>query len=123
MADENKYDIRALQYDAFVTAETKGWHSLDRSLVEEIALAHSELSEALEEVRNGADIGEIQFERTYPHPANVPGKPEGVAVEFADVLIRIFDTCKQRNIPLIEALLLKLEYNKTRPHLHGGKKL
>lgn len=55
----------------------------------------------------------------YKHPP----KPIGIAVELADVLIRIADTCGRYNIPLEEALKLKLAYNKTRPHRHGGKKL
>lgn len=60
------------------------------------------------------------------HPHNVgdltsQGKPEGIAVEFADVLIRIADWCGKHNIPLEEALRAKMVYNKTRPHRHGGK--
>lgn len=90
---------------------------------------HSELSEALEEYRNlgkyQETLQEIYFsgKSTINHEITSNHKPEGIAVELADVLIRIFDTCGRYNIPLEEALRLKLDYNKTRPHRHGGKKL
>jgi NTP pyrophosphatase (non-canonical NTP hydrolase) len=49
------------------------------------------------------------------------GKPEGVAAEFADVLIRIGDFCGGFGIDLERAVREKLAYNRTRPHRHGGK--
>lgn len=58
------------------------WEGVKRSLAKLVALFHSELSEALEEYRRGNDF---EYE--------VNGKPEGIAVELADYLIRIFDYC------------------------------
>ena len=43
--------------------------------------------------------------------------------EFADVLIRIFDTCGKYDIPLAKAMAAKMAYNETRAYRHGGKKL
>lgn len=61
--------------------------------------------------------------RTDYHDGNYNGeKPEGVAVELADCLLRILDYCGYAGIDIEEALRLKHEYNKTRSYRHGGKK-
>ena len=106
--------IRQLMKECHETAVDKGWYALgDRNFGELIALMHSELSEALEEHRNGEPFNNFRF---------VDGKPEGIAVELADVLIRVFDACEHKSIPLADALMSKMEYNRTRPYRHGGKK-
>jgi len=92
------------------------WETGERNFGEMVALMHSELSEALEEFRNGRKFGEI-YTTTTPHGE----KPEGIATELADVLIRLFDTCEALGIPLEEALRMKMEYNEKRPYRHGGK--
>lgn len=108
--------------------------TVERSFGDQIALMHSELSEALEEFRKGEKFTDIYvkpdgverkvyFDEGMAFEYWKDEKPEGIAVELADVLIRIADTCGRYNIPLEEALKLKLTYNKTRPHRHGGKKL
>lgn len=84
---------------------------------EDIALMHSELSEALEEFRNGRKIDE-----TYYNP-DKPTKPEGVPAELADVVIRILGFCERNEIDLGKAILEKMAYNESRPFRHGGKKL
>ena len=101
--------------EVHAVAVEKGWYEDgEPNFAEKIALVHSELSEALEEYRNGHD-----FKLVY-HPAET-GKPEGIAVELADALIRIMDMSAEWDIPLAYAFRLKLEYNKSRPHRHGGK--
>jgi len=84
------------------TAKEKGWWDFERSDGELIALMHSELSEALEAMRN--DLGK-----------------EAVAEELADCCIRIFDYCGARNVDLEGALKKKAEKNKSRPYRHGKK--
>lgn len=44
---------------------------------------------------------------------------EGRAVELADALVRILHVASKYNIPLGEAFIAKMEYNFTRPVLHG----
>lgn len=105
-------NIADLIKESHETAVEKGWWERERNFAEQIALMHSELSEALEEWRKHG------FECDLYH---VGTKPEGIAAELADVLIRIADTCGKYSIPLEEALVAKLAYNKTRLHRHGGK--
>ena len=83
-------------------AKEKGWWDEERNNGELIALMHSELSEALEAMRIHADR-------------------EAVAEELADCCIRIFDYCGARGIDLENALLKKIEFNKTRQYRHGKK--
>lgn len=66
-------------------AVAHGWWEGERDIAEIYALIHSELSEALEEYRNGRPMFYIDG-----------GKPEGIAVELADAVIRILDYVAQR---------------------------
>lgn len=116
MADE--LTIAELIERAHANATAKGWWSHERSFGDQIALMHSELSEALEEHRNHHGLDSIYYHETPQGP-----KPEGVASELADVLIRIFDTCGRYGIPLEQALREKMDYNENRPYRHGGKAL
>jgi len=107
--------INELIKKAHHNAIDKGWHDEERSFGELIALCHSELSEALEEHRNGMENNGIYYNKSKPD------KPEGIPVELADVVIRIFDICGLYGIDLEEAIRIKMAYNATRPHRHGGK--
>jgi hypothetical protein len=97
------------------TAVNHGWWNPPKTFGEQLLLFHSEISEALEEFRNHKDVNEIYEGKNY--------KPEGVPIELADLLIRVFDTCAFYNIDLLSAILLKMNYNLTRSHRHGNKKL
>lgn len=92
-------------------SKDKGWFD-DRSIGDLIALMHSELSEALEEHRNGHEPAAVRV---------VAGKPEGIPIELADAVIRIISFCSRFDINLADAIDQKMAYNETRPHRHGGK--
>lgn len=130
--------IAALQERAYRQSAEKGFHDDEptegRALLarnaERIALIHSELSEALEELRNGKAANETYYptlhayrlEHDGDYPEQHTLKPEGVPSEMADVVIRVLDFCGANNINLEAMILEKLDFNQTRPARHGGKK-
>lgn len=105
--------VAELVDQAYETALEKGWHDREVGFGEFIALCHSELSEALDDYRNGLPLDAIYY--------GADGKPCGVPTELADTVIRIFEYCKRQGIDIEQALLEKMEFNKTRPYRHGNK--
>ena len=89
-----------------------GWWDEERTLPELLCLIHSEISEALEEYRA----------HKLPH-YEIDGKPEGIAVELVDAVIRIMDIFGKEGWDLKKLMEIKHEYNKDRPYKHGGKKI
>lgn len=92
-------------------------HGFDATAAEDIALMHSELSEALEDMRTGA------WRATYDTTPGKELKPLGVPSELADILIRVFAFARKHKIDLADMLVRKMLYNETRPFKHGGKAL
>ena len=87
---------------------------------EQIALMHSELSEALEFYRDGQPLDDPQTQVIWT-PSKTGEKPDGFFIELGDTVIRIFDTMCYYGVSPEEMLRLKHDYNQTRPYRHGGK--
>ncbi len=132
-------DIVAMQEEVRVWVEEKGWLD-DRSFGDEIALLISEPIEALESYRvhgfeewesyqptiNGVKMPKMTLEQAEALGiASLLGSPrrEGVAAEFAGTLVRLLDDCVRHNIDLGREFRAEMDYNWTRTHRHGGKKL
>lgn len=80
----------------------QGWNA-DRDQSDEcrlsmVGLVHSEISEALEDIRNGKTH---LFFTVDGKPAS-SGKPCGLPSELADIVIRCLDFCSWFNIPVLE---------------------
>lgn len=104
--------LNELAHEINENSKLHGWWDKERSFGDIIALCHSELSEALESYRNHESM--MFFEKK---------KPEGIAVEMIDCVIRILDYLAYAGIDVDNVLRQKMEYNSTRPYRHGGKEL
>lgn len=100
----------------------------DASIGEDIALMHSELSEALEDHRHGRAPNLTWYEDKEGIPYDTMNhdevlKPCGIPSEMADTIIRILHFCGKHGIDIDLAVAEKMAYNASRPFKHGGKKL
>lgn len=137
-------EIKQFAHEVHENAKAHGWWDEDRSFGDLIALCHSELSEALEEYRNGNKPDETYYTCHAPKYAPTAlthscpvlkstekgchneceghyGKMEGIPSELADVIIRVLDMAEHYGIDIEAALKEKHAYNLTRPYKHGGK--
>lgn len=110
--------IEELCKRSYDTAVAKGWHEEPRSLGDVITLMHSEVSEALECWRDSSHKLEDVW-------VSEGGKPEiklRIACNLADAMVFAGAICQCHKLDLEKAALLKMDYNDSRPHRHGGKR-
>jgi NTP pyrophosphatase (non-canonical NTP hydrolase) len=119
-ADNATASLQDMANQVYAWCERKGWEpDPSRTFGDEVALLHSECSEALEAYRD--------WKFDDPTPPAVPGKPlrkpEGVASEFADILIRLLHYSNVHGIDLEAEYHRKMAYNEQRAWRHGGRTL
>ena len=130
--------LNELAQEIYENSAAHGWHSEKRSFGDIAALAHSEISEALEEFRNGMPMEYhiCKLVRNEDNPKdriagkcddcsplceNYMKKNEGIAVELIDCVIRIFDYLASEGIDIDRVMREKMDYNKTRSWRHNNK--
>lgn len=94
-------------------ARARGWYDQPLTFGDQVALLHSECSEALEAYRELGFADRLSSDRG----------PEGVRSELADVLLRVASTAVSRGLILAPVLAEKIAFNATRSYRHGGKRL
>lgn len=136
------FDLGVLQEIVRAVNVHNGWYDSDRTFGDDIALLHSEVSEAFEAYRDTGsvedqtnDSQQFCWETGEHNPTickwglrpgecrYIPPKPEGVGSELADVLVRLLDTCQRYNINLEYEFIRKMKYNASREYRHGNKKV
>lgn len=133
-------NLNELAKEAHQIAVDHGWWSPEPSFGDLVSLMHSELSEALEEYREGRPmVWNACMTSDDDTPCTKEGcgdwyngkceltclspKPEGIAVELADCIIRILDWAGKEGVDMESIIKEKMAYNRTRPYRHGGKLL
>jgi len=112
--------------EAWQNSEDHGFHTplknftpegRDNYIALKLALIHSEVSEALEELREGNHGALMKEVRVFE--ALQGDKPVGFMSELADIMIRVADLAGIVGGDLGLAVHLKMEYNKSRPPKHN----
>jgi len=131
-------NINELAKEVHENAVAHGWWEKPPTLPEALCLIHAELSEALEEYREGNPLiygtcalaaEDCKFSGVCDRVGRPgegegidgPCKPEGIAVELADVLLRTLDLMAALGVDVDAVVMAKHKYNLGREYRHGGK--
>jgi NTP pyrophosphatase (non-canonical NTP hydrolase) len=100
----NLLTINQLKQDCHANAVKKGFWDEERNPAEAMMLVVCECAEVVEAMRVGSGL-----------------QSEKVGEECADIIIRMMDFCGGFGIDIETAIWNKMQYNKTRPIMHGKK--
>lgn len=114
---------------AHQTAKAKGWWKTEDAILAKLA-GHADLIEAFLLAQDGKNIALFTAEASEALEAMRHGNPpddhipdfKGAEAELADIIIRIMDVSQRRGWHVAEAIVAKMNFNSTRPAMHGGKK-
>ena len=133
-------NINELAKEVHENAVAHGWWEKPPTIPEALCLIHAELSEALEEYREGNPLiygtcalaaEDCKFSGVCDRVGRPgegegidgPCKPEGIAVELADVILRTLDLMAALGVDVDAVVMAKHKYNLGREYRHGGKAL
>lgn len=113
--------IGELQKKSYEVAEAHGFWDIpdigSRYLIPtKLMLIVSEAAEALDNVRDGTAL---KGNYLWTKDGTPEGKPEGLASELTDIIIRTCDLAEYLGIDLESVIAQKQAYNETRPFKHG----
>lgn len=111
--------LNELAQDIHQINQAHGFAIGPQNFGEQMALIHSEISEALEHYRKGASPIDILWE-VDPH-SGIRNKPDGIPIELGDVIIRVLGVVGYYGIDIDTAIAEKIAFNRNRPFLHGNK--
>ena len=131
-------NINELAKEVHENAVAHGWWEKPPTLPEALCLIHAELSEALEEYREGNPLiygtcalaaEDCKFSGVCDRVGRPgegegidgPCKPEGIAVELADVILRTLDLMAAIGVDVDAVVMAKHKYNLGREYRHGDK--
>lgn len=97
--------ITEWQRRVYATAASKGWHREPLDIWTALGNIHAEVSEAWEEARKPGYAPKLIY--------LVEGKPEGLAIELADIVMRVMNATEALGIDLQRAMEIKDAYNAT----------
>ena len=107
--------INTLAADAYQNATMKGFHDGEGAKTDVELMSvwtanlHGEVSELWEAARKG------QLNKQCDKEIPLTCAEE----EFADIFIRVLDSSRAFGIDLGRAIHIKMQYNASRPHMHG----
>ncbi len=111
--------LRKMQQECWQISEDHGFHDVGRTFGDACMLIVSEVAEALEAYREGNDPATTFYKPS--GPGSTLEKPVGIPSEIADVVIRCLDFAECYGFDLHTSIEEKMNYNRTRPYLHGKK--
>jgi len=101
----NGFTIKEMVEKCYANSKEKGFWEASMNIPEKVMLVVTELAEGVEAYRHG----------------KVTGEKDCFAEEIADAMIRICDIAGYLEIDLEREIMTKMNYNKSRPYLHGKK--
>ena len=105
--------FNVLQQLVYSNAKEKGFWDEDYG-------AHTDATKAMLVVTEISEYVEARREGDNQPSTKIPGYTLAEE-EIADAIIRLMDLAGGRNLHIAGAILKKVEYNKTRPAMHGKK--